>query len=162
MPRRSSLPPPRHPRLSKAAAGRTLPRDGMPAARPDLIAVCGLAAVEALFARDPGRVERLFFEPRFAAALAGPRRILAAARKPYREVGPDELARVTGTIRHGGVAALALSRPLAAFDPNATSGWARDGRPLLVLDGIGNPHNLGAAIRSAAFFGVRRAILANG
>jgi hypothetical protein len=28
-----------------------------------MLRICGLAAVHALFDRDPGRVERLFFEP---------------------------------------------------------------------------------------------------
>jgi len=130
------------------------------APEPDLVAICGLAAVAALFARDASRVERLFFEPRFAAELATPRRVLAAAKKPYREVPADELARVAGTVHHGGVAALARLRPVLPLDPARVADWARDGRPVLVLDGIGNPHNLGAAIRSAAYFGVRRVVLA--
>lgn len=157
-------PPPAHRRRSKGAlpGGRgTAPAAARSRAdERDLIAICGLAAVEALFARDPGRVERLFFEPRLAAALATPRRLLSAAKKPYRDVGPDELARIAGTLHHGGVAALVRPRPVPPLDPSRVAEWAKDRRPLLVLDGIGNPHNLGAAIRSAAYFGVRRVVLA--
>ena len=126
----------------------------------DLVCVCGLAAVEALFASDAGRVERLFFEPRFARALAVPRRLLAKSHKPYREAEADELARVAGTVRHGGVVAVARPRPLLELDPRLAGTWARDGRPLLILDGVGNPHNLGAIARSAAYFGVARIVLA--
>jgi RNA methyltransferase, TrmH family len=127
----------------------------------DLLVVCGLAAVEALFLGDAARVERLFFEPRLARALATPRRLLAKTHKPYREVEADELARIAGTIRHGGVVAVARPKPLLALDPALAAGWARDGRALLILDGIGNPHNLGAIVRSAAYFGVRRIVLAD-
>ncbi len=126
----------------------------------DLICVCGLAAVEALFQRDPARIERLFFEPRLARALAAARRALARTHKPYREAEADELARIAGTPRHGGVVAVARPKPLLALDPKLAAGWARDGRALLILDGIGNPHNLGAIVRSAAYFGVARIILA--
>jgi RNA methyltransferase, TrmH family len=110
----------------------------------DLLHVCGLAAVEALFARDRARVERLFFEPRLARRLLAARQALARARKPYREAGADELARIAGTLHHGGVVAVARPLPLRPFDPHEAAGWAAEGRVLLVLDGIGNPHNLGA------------------
>jgi RNA methyltransferase, TrmH family len=126
-----------------------------------LLRVCGLAAVKALFATEPARVERLFFEPRLRAALAPDCAALARARKPYREVAPAELARIAGTPLHGGVAAIARPRPIAVLDPTAIAGWARERRPVLILDGVGNPHNLGAIARSAAFFGVARLLLAD-
>jgi RNA methyltransferase, TrmH family len=126
-----------------------------------LVRVCGLAAVSALFARDPGRVERLFFEPRLRGEVGGFCAALARAHKPYREVDAAELARVAGTVLHGGIAVIARPRPLGAFDPAAAPGWARDGKPILVLDGIGNPHNLGAIARTAAFFGIERMLLAD-
>ena len=72
-----------------------------------------------------------------------------------------ELARVAGTLLHGGVVAIAAPQPLAEFDRNAVQTWAGNGKPLLVLDGIGNPHNLGAIARSAAFFGLERMVLAD-
>jgi TrmH RNA methyltransferase len=122
--------------------------------------VCGLAAVGALFERDPSRVERLFFEARRRAEVGGMCAALARARKPYREVGAAELARVAGTVLHGGVAAIARPRPVMAFDPAAAPKWSLDGKPILVLDGIGNPHNLGAIARTAAFFGIERILLA--
>jgi RNA methyltransferase, TrmH family len=124
------------------------------------VCVCGLAAVEALFNSDPGRVERLFFESRLAGALARPRRALAKTHKPYREAEAEELARIAGTMRHGGVVAVARPKPPLPLDPKLAAGWARDTRPLIILDGIGNPHNLGAIVRSAAYFGVARIILA--
>src|SRR5579862_9590737 len=134
---RTSLPP-KAPRRRGDAAGRAIAgRPPMPRERQherDLIAVCGLAAVEALFASDPGRVERLFYEPRLAGDLAVPRRVLARARKPYREADADELARIAATIRHGGVVAIARPRSVPTLDPKLAAEWARDGRPLLILD----------------------------
>ena len=125
-----------------------------------LLRVCGLAAVNALFETDPGRVERLFFEPRLRVEASRFCAALANVRKPYREVEAGELARIAGTILHGGIAAIAHPGPLGILDPVEASGWARDGKPLLVLDGIGNPHNLGAIARTAAFFGIERIVLA--
>lgn len=145
-----------------AGAARAHPAhgDGRPPHERRLARVCGLAAVAALFERDPGRVERLFFEPRLRGEVGGFCAALAEARKPYREVDAAELARVAGTALHGGVAAIARPHPLIAFDAAAARDWAADRKPLLVLDGIGNPHNLGAIARSAAFFGVARMVLA--
>ncbi|HYZ41822.1 MAG TPA: RNA methyltransferase [Stellaceae bacterium] len=130
-----------------------------------LLRISGLAAVQALFERDPGRVERLFYVASVRGEVASFCRSLARVRKPYRQVEPAELARIAGTVLHGGVVAIARPRPLPDFDPEAApeiaGAWGRDGKPLLILDGIGNPHNLGAIVRSAAFFGIERIFLAD-
>ncbi len=126
-----------------------------------LLRICGLAAVTALFERDPRRVERLFFEDKVKGEVGSFCRTLARARKPFREVDKAELARVAGTPLHGGLVAIAAPQPWAGFDRNAARISAKNGKPLLILDGIGNPHNLGALARSAAFFGLERIILAD-
>jgi RNA methyltransferase, TrmH family len=135
-----------------------------PAPRKDartLARIAGLPAVAALFAVAPERVERLFFDARMKTAVGAFCAALAQARKPYRLVGADELERVAGTVLHGGVVAVAQPRPLPPLDLADAPGWARDGRMLLLLDGIGNPHNLGAIARSAAFFGLTRLVLSD-
>jgi RNA methyltransferase, TrmH family len=134
---------------------------GGPLHARQLLRICGLAAVTALFERDPRRVERLFFEDRVKGEVGSFCRTLARARKPYRQVDKAELARVAGTPLHGGVVAVAAPQPLAEFDRSAARIWAKNGKPLLVLDGIGNPHNLGAIARSATFFGLERIVLAD-
>ena len=123
--------------------------------------ICGLPAVHALFERDPGRVERLFFDPRLKGELEGFCQLLARAHKPYRQVDGAELARVAGTVLHGGAVAIARPRTLVDLDPAAARTWAQDGKPLLILDGIGNAQNLGAIARTAAFFGLARIVLAD-
>jgi TrmH RNA methyltransferase len=62
---------------------------------------------------------------------------------------------------HGGVVALAQPRPVPVLDPALAEQWARSGKLLLLLDGVGNPHNLGAIVRTAAFFGVPRIVLSD-
>jgi RNA methyltransferase, TrmH family len=138
-----------------------MPRGGRERPERELLRVCGLAAATALFERDPGRVERLFFEPRLRGVVGDFCAVLARARKPYREVDAAELARVAGTVLHGGIAAIARPRLLATFDPAQIPRWVRDGKSILVLDGVGNPHNLGAIARTAAFFGIARIVLAD-
>ncbi|HYH23388.1 MAG TPA: RNA methyltransferase [Azospirillum sp.] len=126
-----------------------------------LFRVAGLAAVSALFERDAGRVERLFFDERLKPQVGAFCQHLSRARRPYRLVEGDELARVAGTAMHGGVVALIEPRPVPAFDPEQARRWATEGKPLLLLDGVGNPHNLGAIVRTAAFFGLPRVVVSD-
>jgi TrmH RNA methyltransferase len=126
-----------------------------------LLRVAGLPAVSALFTAAPQRVERLFFDQRMKPHVTAFCAELARSRKPYRLVDADELERIVGGVMHGGVVALAQPRPVPALDPAEAERWARDGKLLLLLDGIGNPHNLGAIVRTAAFFGVPRIVLSD-
>jgi TrmH RNA methyltransferase len=112
--------------------------------------ICGANAVAALFAKRPDDVQRLFYTAEMKP-VAGPYcAVLATQRKPYRMVDGETLEKIAATGHHGGIVAVARPRAIPIFD--------RDNPPrltfLLVLDGVGNPHNLGAIARSAAFFGV--------
>jgi RNA methyltransferase, TrmH family len=128
---------------------------------PKMLRITGLPAVKALFERNPRLVERLFFDERNAAVVAEYCGLLAKVRKPYRQVDADELARIAGTVLHGGVVAVTGLRPVPAFDLEEARRWAREKKPLLLLDGIGNPHNLGAIIRTAAFFGLEHVVISD-
>lgn len=127
----------------------------------ELLRIAGLPAVAALFATQSERVERLFFEDRMKATAGEFCATLARARKPYRLVGAEELARVAGTVLHGGIVAVAQPRPVPLLDPAEAARWAEDAQPLLLLDGVGNPHNLGAIARIAAFFALPRLVLSD-
>ena len=125
-----------------------------PGARPKHTAVdedriCGANAVAALFACRPSAVKRLFYTEA-VREQAGPHcAVLAKARKPYRLLDETEIERAAGTTHHGGLVAIATPRPVTIID------FVRPPRMalLIVLDGVSNPHNLGAIARSAAFFG---------
>ena len=117
--------------------------------------ICGLNAVAALFARRLDDVNRLFYGDALKAEAGPLCAALARRRIPYRLLPTDELERVAGTVHHGGIVALANPKPIAAFD----SANPPRHKLLLALDGIGNPHNLGAVARSAAFFGIPALIL---
>jgi len=135
-----------------------------PQARPNqkgLLRVAGLPAVAALFSAASGRVERLFFDRRMQPQVGAFCAELARQRKPYRLVEADELERVAGSVMHGGIVALAQPRPLPLLDVAEAEAWARTGKLLLLLDGVGNPHNLGAIVRTAAFFGMPRIVVSD-
>jgi len=123
--------------------------------------ICGAAAVAALFARRPQSVLRLFHTPA-RRREAGPHcSLLARARRPYREVSEAELARIAGTTHHGGICAVAVPRAVPLLDPVRLPAVLFAAPVLPVLDGVGNPHNLGAIARSAAFFGCRALVLSS-
>jgi 23S rRNA (guanosine2251-2'-O)-methyltransferase len=118
----------------------------------------GLHAVQAVLARDPARVLRLQVlrgreDARIAALLA----VAAQARVPVERVDAARLARLAGDAVHQGV--VAEVRPAAPWDEDRLAaelarlqGAAEAVRyaPLvLALDGVQDPHNLGACLRTA-------------
>ncbi|PWC88881.1 RNA methyltransferase [Azospirillum sp. TSH100] len=150
--------PPHPSRARTRTAAPVSPSVPEPTESRKLFRVAGLAAVSALFTHEPERVERLFFDERLKPAVGAYCKAMAAARKPYRMVEADELAKVAGTVLHGGVVALMAPRTLSLFD---TETARRTAEPLLILDGVGNPHNLGAILRTAAFFGLPRVLVSD-
>jgi TrmH RNA methyltransferase len=133
----------------------------IPEAERDLVRIAGLSAVTALAERDPERISRLFMDERTAKKAANLCAKLAASHKPYRTIDTEELNKLAGTPMHGGVLALAKPKQLGTFDAHAAKDWAKEGKPVVVLDGVGNPHNLGAIARTLAFFGIPRLLLSD-
>ena len=78
---------------------------------------------------------------------------------PYRIVSDEELARVSSTEHHEGVCLEA--RPLELLTPAALVRKVSDLQrgALLLLEGVENPHNVGAILRTACFFGVDGVLL---
>ncbi len=78
----------------------------------------------------------------------------ARERRGFQVVAADNLARLSGSLHHEGIAILARTLPcrtladlLAGIEAGTIVG------PLVYLDGVQNPHNLGSILRTAAHFG---------
>lgn len=82
---------------------------------------------------------------------------LARAGVSVRPVGVDRLDGLAGSARHQGVVAVAESRKLAGDLDEVLEG-INGPALLLILDGITDPHNLGACLRTADAAGVHAVI----
>ena len=128
--------------------------------------VTGLRAVEQLMATKPDDVRRLYAEYK----TANPRveAIIAAANGAGIEIQPANRARLqqmSGEARHQGIVA-EVSRSTVLDEAGLRSLveerlQAPDGRKLLLLmlDGLQDPHNLGACMRTADAAGVDAIII---
>ena len=123
--------------------------------------VCGWQAVSTLFAQHPADVRRLFFDAPTGRRAGEFCSLLAQAKKVYRQVEPAELEKVAGTLHHGGIVAVIGERPLLKVTREVIDAWGRTKAPLLLLDRVGNANNIGAIVRTAAFFGVRAIVVAD-
>lgn len=121
--------------------------------------VCGWQAVSTLFARHPDEVRRLFFDAATGKRAGEFCSLLAAQKKVYRQVETTELEKIAGTKLHGGIVAIIAERPLRKVTREVMAEWARAKAPLLLLDRVSNANNVGAIVRTAAFFGVKAIIL---
>jgi TrmH RNA methyltransferase len=121
--------------------------------------ICGLPAVRARFQRDPGSIVRLYFDRETSRKVGLMCRSLAARRRVYRCVEGSELERIADSVHHGGIVAIVEESPGSAPSASEVAAWARRRENVVVLDRIGNAHNLGAIARSAAYFGVPRLVV---
>ena len=122
--------------------------------------ICGLAAVRARFRRDASSIVRLYFDAPTSRKVGVMCRALAAARRVYRCVEPAELGKIADSVHHGGIVAIVEEDAPRVPAPGDVASWARRRENMVVLDRIGNAHNLGAIARTAAYFGVPRIVIA--
>lgn len=140
-----------------AAPARTAPVPEAPRG-PREQRLYGVNACLAMFAKRPADLRKVWLVesriPKLKAVLAH----CVAQRLGYSVVTAEDLERLSGSAHHEGVV-------FAVMPPKEgnLSHWLRDlpaGPQLaLWLDGVGNPHNLGAILRSAAHFSVAAVLL---
>lgn len=122
------------------------------------LTICGWNACWSQFQNRPNDILRLYFSKERASELKPAARWCAQKKLPYRLLDEESLAKVSASVHHEGVAMtirhpeLPLAREITkkGLPPNSIS---------LTLDRIGNPHNFGAILRSAAYFGTKNVFL---
>ena len=124
------------------------------------LVACGIHSVRVMLTRTPQRVRRVLLAPGRDAGRLGEIRELAQRAGVQVESANDALLdKLAEGGRHQGVVAELLAK---AGDPETQLEEAlesADGAPLLlVLDGVQDPHNLGACLRSADAAGVAAVI----
>lgn len=119
---------------------------------PDEVRLYGMNACRAAFAARPEDLRKVYLSEARIGTLRDVLAWCVRQRLGYRVVETDDLDRLAASSHHEGVvfemrrrAQPTLSQLLAQLAPGAQT--------LVWLDGVGNPHNFGALLRSAAHFG---------
>ncbi|MGQ0676604.1 MAG: TrmH family RNA methyltransferase [Rhodospirillales bacterium] len=125
----------------------------------DTLRLSGARAVMALFQRDPDAIRRLWLDREAARGAGAMCRYLAQRRRSYAVKDDVELAKIAGTLHHGGMVAAVAPRPPRPPGAAEIAAWADRRASVLAMDGVSNPHNFGAIVRTAAFLGVGHVVL---
>lgn len=146
----------RAPRQSPAETGERMPAPA--GRRHEEVRLYGLNAVRAAFQARPQALRKLYLAEARIPELKPLLAWCVKQRVGYRVVADEDLRKLAGSEHHEGVVA-----DVARTEPLPLAEWLEMLRPgpqlLLWLDGIGNPHNFGAILRSAAHFGVAGILL---
>ena len=120
--------------------------------------IYGLNACLALYAQRPQDIRKVWLLESRIPKLKGVLAFCVKHRLGYTIVEDLDLEKLSGSAHHEGVCFSAMPR-----EEQSLSAWLRDlprGPAIaLWLDGVGNPHNLGAILRSAAHFGAAGVLL---
>jgi len=122
--------------------------------------VYGLHPIGAVLERAPERLLELWIaEPRDDARTRVLRERAQAAGVRVQSAGKEVLTKLVGDVAHQG--AVAAVRPLKPWDEHDLSTALRKIHDplLLVLDGVTDPHNLGACLRTADAAGAQAVII---
>ncbi len=124
-------------------------RDSEPTKRNES-KICGQHACRAIFAQRPKDIIRVFVNETMTQEFGTLLKYCAEHKMAYRLVGNAELEKVSGARHHEGICIVAQApEPVVLADL-----LSKDGPGLfLALDGVGNPHNIGTLLRTAAHFG---------
>ena len=158
-----------HADRSHGAAGRGTPRPahahGDSEARPhrnaDEVRLYGINACRAAFEARPQDLRKVYLAESRIAALRDVLAWCVTHRLGYRVVEQEDLDKLAASTHHEGVIFEMRRAPQPALR-ELLAGLGDGAQVLLWLDGVGNPHNFGAVLRSAAHFSVAGVLLPRG
>ncbi len=125
------------------------------------LAVCGLESVRSISRRNSHLITRLYFTESRRSEFYTLCKELAECKKPYNVVENYELEKLCGSTHHEGVVAMIVKPIVKEVTFPLIQNLAHEKKHLLILDRISNANNLGAIVRSAAFFGFNTIILSS-
>lgn len=115
----------------------------------------GVAACLALWQQRPGDVIRIYVTQESLKQFSAMLKWAAATHRAYHIVSDEDLERLTESIHHQGICLLAQEPESVSFMQFKEALGQQNGGVLVgYLDGVENPHNLGAIVRSCAHFGI--------
>jgi TrmH RNA methyltransferase len=124
------------------------------------LAVCGRNCVTALAEYHPETINRLFLREEHLPQFTKLCKSLAERKRPYKFCEDEELERICKSSHHQGIVAMIEEPVVPGAVPEDIDEWAQ-GKTGLILHSVGNDHNLGAMVRSAAFFDARFVVLSD-
>lgn len=145
---------PQHKSASGKVSAATLKQHRLEEAK-----VQGENACRVCFSQRPESVVKMYLEASMASKFADVMKYLAANKHAYHIVDNAELEKVAGSQHHGGVVFVVKRKPEQTLAAYLAANKHLKQDCLLALDGVGNPHNLGAIVRSCAHFGVKGVIM---
>ena len=133
-------------KVRNEAPGRFHPRE-----RPPVTKFYGVRACSAIFTKRPLTIHRVFLTDTRSAELPELVKWCSKRRVPLKVVEAEELSRVSATEHHEGICIEA--DPLRPLSPKEFEERLITKRSAVVLylEGIENPHNVGAILRTAGF-----------
>ncbi len=156
--RRPSSRPPRATPLPPREGGTPPP----PGRGNDELRLYGWNAVQALFEHRPQALRKLYLTEALIPRMQPVLKWCVANRVGYRVVEDGDLNKLAATTHHEGLVVDVLRAPMLELEEWLATLPADAPVLALWLDGVGNPHNFGAILRSAAHFGVAGLLLPPG
>ena len=122
----------------------------------------GVNACALFYQHHADLVIRGYFTEATARAKFGPlMKTLATAKKAYHVITTEEMDKVTDSTHHEGVCLVIKELPSQTLSDWLANLAADAPACVLLLDGVANPHNLGAIMRTAAHYKVGAIITEN-
>ncbi len=123
--------------------------------------VYGWNACQQIFIKRPQDILRVFFNKDRKAQIPEILNWCRQNRLPYRQLDTESLNKVAAGVHHEGI--VIVARPLKILSAHSLTRNGLSKNSLMVaLDGVDNSHNIGAILRSCAFFGCEGLILPTG
>lgn len=120
----------------------------------------GWNACMSAFKKRPESLLRLFFSRTRAPELKAVKAWCAEKKLPFRQLDQESLNKVASGTHHEGIVMVVRPLPCDSVHKLIRGSMPENGM-IVALDGIENPHNQGAILRSCSYFDVRALVVPN-
>jgi TrmH RNA methyltransferase len=118
----------------------------------------GWNACMSAFKKRPESLLRLFYSRTRGSQLKEVKAWCAEKKLPFRQLDQESLNKVASGTHHEGVVMVVRPRPCDSVHRLIRANFPKKGL-VVALDGIDNPHNQGAILRSCAYFSTQGLVL---